>query len=640
MEGQVVLFLRFSSRNQREESLRAQELKCRQLLDQLGIDHSNALVLRGVAERGDRDDRADYELIRKMIADRTLAVLCSDEQSRFSRGFRVDALVQDLVYAGGRFVTAMEGIDTNRQGWENLVGFKQLANRMEIKNTGWRVRRCQEERVDTDDGSAGDRPYGYTSVYVDPAAARAYAGRGAKPKKRIVIDDQAAAVVREIFDRCRRCESIASIVRWWESIKHTVPPITKTVIRLSHVMRILQNEKYIGHWRYGKTTTLHDSDGNKKQIRHLPTQQVTYRHRPQFRIVEQAVWDATRPILAKLKETYGFRLGQKRRGPRVHYTELYPTELIAGLVYCAHCGKVLNVMTGGRVKRLGCQSHRAGVCSAVARVPYAAAETAVLRIVEQVLLHYPDWLHAVADYLRQELSKTTGAVPADLAVARSRFAELEQQIGNATIAITQGLNSPALKKRLSGLETEQYAVGNRIRELEESMRAGTAMPDDAWIADQLRGLQSVLKDEMKLSARMLQEMIGRIDAEQVSIPGKKRGYTRLRFRIRGWEGLRHLLAGKMPAAVLDALKPTDPTLGVSEEFVIELGEPTNMDKWAPKIAAWREQKVKWKEIADRTGLTMGNAWAAYKRFKNASDSATVPSDDAGPESEDDNNMAA
>lgn len=640
MESSIVLFLRFSDPKQREESLRAQELKCRQLLDQLGIDHSNALVLKGSAERGDRDDRADFELIREMIASKTLKVLCADEQSRFSRGFNVEALVQDLVFAGGRFLTALEGIDTNRQGWENLVGLKQLTNRMEIKNTGWRVRRSQEERVDTDDGSAGDMPYGYTSVFVDPAAALAYNGRGPKPRKRIVIDEPAAAVVREIFDRCRRCESIASIVRWWESIKHTAPPITKTVIRLSHVIRILHNEKYVGHWRYGKTTTIRNSDGEKKQVPHASTQKVTYRHRPHLRIIDQAVWDATRSLLAELKRTYGFRLGQKRRGPRVHYTQLYPTELIAGLVYCAQCGHVLNVMNGGRVKRLGCPNHRAGTCSATARVPHAMAEAEVLRIIEQVLLHYPDWLQAVADYLRQELTKSAGAIPAELTAARSRFADLEQQVENVAVAISQGLNSPALKRRLAGLEAEQATLSNRIRELDESVKAGTAMPDDTWIADQLRELQSVLKDEMKFSARPLRTMIGRIDAEQVSIPGKKRGYTRLRFRIRGWEELRHLLVAKMPAAILDALEPTDPSLGTSEQFVIELGAPTNMDKWAPQIAAWRKQNVPWKEIAARTGVTIGNAWAAYKRFKDASKPSTAPSDESSLGSEDGDNMAA
>src|SRR4051812_8036796 len=61
MDKKIVLATRYSDPKQRPESLRAQELKCRQQLDQLGIDHADAVVLRGAAERGDRDDRADFE---------------------------------------------------------------------------------------------------------------------------------------------------------------------------------------------------------------------------------------------------------------------------------------------------------------------------------------------------------------------------------------------------------------------------------------------------------------------------------------------------------------------------------------------------------------------------------------------------
>lgn len=53
MERKVVIFTRFSDpHKQWEESLEAQELKCRQVLDREGINCSHAIVLREKGERG------------------------------------------------------------------------------------------------------------------------------------------------------------------------------------------------------------------------------------------------------------------------------------------------------------------------------------------------------------------------------------------------------------------------------------------------------------------------------------------------------------------------------------------------------------------------------------------------------------
>ncbi|HWB52635.1 MAG TPA: hypothetical protein VG722_00515, partial [Tepidisphaeraceae bacterium] len=50
------------------------------------------------------------------------------------------------------------------------------------------------------------------------------------------------------------------------------------------------------------------------------------------------------------------------------------------------------------------------------------------------------------------------------------------------------------------------------------------------------------------------------------------------------------------------------------EIVIDFGRPTKMDEWAPQIVEWRRNNVPWKEIAQRTGLKMANAYTAYRRY--------------------------
>ncbi len=64
-----------------------------------------------------------------------------------------------------------EGIDTDKKGWQMLVGFTEMHHSRSNDDTAERVRGGQEGRVLDGDGSAGDYPYGYRSEYVDPQAA-------------------------------------------------------------------------------------------------------------------------------------------------------------------------------------------------------------------------------------------------------------------------------------------------------------------------------------------------------------------------------------------------------------------------------------------------------------------------------------
>lgn len=116
-------------------------------------------------------------------------------------------------------------------------------------------------------------------------------------------------------------------------------------------------------------------------------------------------------------------------------------------------------------------------------------------------------------------------------------------------------------------------------------------------------------------------MIGRIAAEEIKIPGKTRGYARIRFRIDGWAALIRVLSSKLPTSVLKVFRPADPASGKSDEFVIDLGTPTNMDAWGPRIVEWCKQKVKWREIAAMTGLKIANAYIVWRRWKDHGEAA-------------------
>jgi len=101
----------------------------------------------------------------------------------------------------------------------------------------------------------------------------------------------------------------------------------------------------------------------------------------------------------------------------------------------------------------------------------------------------------------------------------------------------------------------------------------------------------------------------------MKIPGKKRGYIQLRFKLDGWRITASALrSAELVIAVSKIDAGSDPC---PQAVTIDLGGPSRMDKWAPKIAKMRSEGVPWRTIGELTGLGSGNAYNAWKRYVDA-----------------------
>jgi len=46
-----------------------------------------------------------------------------------------------------------------------------------------------------------------------------------------------------------------------------------------------------------------------------------------------------------------------------------------------------------------------------------------------------------------------------------------------------------------------------------------------------------------------------------------------------------------------------------------------MDRWGPQIVRWRLEGMTWREISQRTGLKLQNAYVAWRRCKGTGQAA-------------------
>ena len=465
--------------------------------------------------------------------------------------------------------------------------------------------------------SAGDFPYGYEAYFLHPEQVTPDR-RGPKPEKGIRICEDEAKWVRWIFDRFLEGRSIGAIARGL--IEQNAPKghRRKSPWAVRHVRKILANTKYIGVWRWGQTTTLRNSKGKTRQ-QPVPAGQGVTHQRPDLRIIEQTVWEKAQQRLRELKELFGHKVGQKARGPKVHHLQVYPGSLLGGLLFCGLCGRRLWHHSSGPRRYFGCpnRGHGGEACSMTTTIPVAKSEKAILDFLDNILLSWPEWVATVLAEMRHVIQETATRIPAEIMADEKRLVQLEKQIENWADSLAE-VRSQTIASRLAAAEVDAGNLRKRIEHARQMLAVPVAMPDDVWIAAQLKGIASLIRQDERRAAILLRKVIGRVHAFQVLPPGKQRGYAYLRFKVNGWEVLRAVLDGQIPDGITALLIPNpEDKDGLSDEFQIDLGGPSRMDVCAPKIAEMRAQGVPWKEIWRNTRLGSGPAYVAWKRYVEA-----------------------
>jgi hypothetical protein len=463
-----------------------------------------------------------------------------------------------------------------------------------------------------DDGSAGDFCFGYRSYYLDPDWQNA-SRRGPKPKKGIRIYDPEAEVVRQVFKQFIAGRSISQIAG--DLNAHGVDKghrASRPGWHHEQVRRMLSNRKYVGCWTWGKTRTTRNSAGKKKQVS-VAKEEIIERERPELRIIDNETWRLAQERLAILNRIYGRRENQQKRGPRPHYTETYPHSLLGGLLFCGTCGARLVHQQGGSGVYYGCPQHRKRLCAQTIRVPRARAEEALLSFLQDERRRSPEWLPCVLNSMRMRLKELSERMPSEIETRSSERAKLEREIENLTTAIAEsGSRNGALTAALNEREARLETVLQELDEAQRAVATEKALPDEAWFREQLNRLADLLREDPQQAALLLRHILGKVEAHEVRLRGKKRGYAQLRFRFNGWRVAQEAARNSAGEKLRDKTSgKEDP--GV-REVTLDLGAPTRMDEWGPKIDQMRREKVSWREIGKISSLGTGNACNAWKRW--------------------------
>ncbi len=237
----AVIYARYSSDNQREESIEGQMRECMQYADHNDIQVVGSYIDRALSAK--TDNRPEFQRMVKDSAKGQFDMVIVWKLDRFARNRYDSANYKNILKKNGvRVVSATESISEGAEGIileAVLEGFAEYYS-VELAE---KVTRGLTDNALKAMATGGITPLGY---YVDD-------------EQHLQIDESKAPFVREIFQRYADGEMIKTIIADMNSrgvgltVRMAKRPGKKAYVKplaYNSVRHMLTNRKYIGEYRY------------------------------------------------------------------------------------------------------------------------------------------------------------------------------------------------------------------------------------------------------------------------------------------------------------------------------------------------------------------------------------------------------
>ena len=437
------------------------------------------------------------------------------DMSRFGRdylqvGFYTDMLFPDF---GVHFIAVNDGVDSTR-GENEFTAIRNVFNEMYARDTSKKIRATWQSKGKSGEHLTTIPPYGYMK---DP-----------DNKKKWIIDEEAAAVVQQIFALCVSGMGPTQIAKWLE--KHEIynptaysqakgRPVTNKPTANPYkwtnetVSRTLERIEYLGHTVNFKTRK--QSYKSKKKLWNDPSEWVIFEN-TQPPIVEESV----------------FLIVQNIRRSRRRPTKMGDMGIFSGLLYCAECGGKMYQCRATNFteeqKYFICSTYRKGkdLCTTHS-IKNVVLHEIVLRnlreAIEYVTQYEAEFIQEAADSRLRERDAEFSRKRETLSRAESRIAELDNLYKHLyEDNVTGKLSDERFIKMSRDYELEQENLKSMAEVLREEIKQQEKQKTNvkAFI-----GVVKKYTDMQELDASILREFIDHIEVSHTDKKSKTREIT-------------------------------------------------------------------------------------------------------------------
>lgn len=430
----AVIYARYSSDSQREESIEGQIRECTDYAVKNGITIISSYIDRALSAR-----TADRPEFQRLIADsekRLFDAVLVWKLDRFSRDRYDSALYKHLLRKNGvKVISAKENIS---EGPEGIILEAMLEGYAEYYSAelSQKIRRGQQENALKCKSNGGVIPFGYR---IDPK------------ERTFVIDPEEAPIVKEVFSRYAAGEPMADIVVSLN--ERGIKSHDGKEFRISVTGFMLKNRKYIGEYKYADVVV---PGGMPAIISEELFERV------QRRMVTNQI------VSSKSKAVEEYLLTTK--------------------IFCGNCGKMmagesgyggknkiyLYYKCGGAKRREGCTNRKGLRKNWIEKV-------AVMLTVQRVLSD-DAVIERIADAIVALQDQEDPMLPA----MRKQLKDCEKGIENLLNAIQAGIVTGGTKERLESLEAQKENLQSSILQAQLDRPKYTKEEIVSWIL-QFRG---------------------------------------------------------------------------------------------------------------------------------------------------------
>lgn len=458
---QLAIYARYSCDKQNETSLEDQIRRCTELAQRHGLSVRKDLIYTDAAVSGtDKGDalREGYRRLREDWDAGKFDVLVVDEFSRLSRDNVEQAVLQKRLEKSRRvrLITA-DGVDTQDPDWQLRLGFQGLIAQQESRKLSYRV----------DRGMVGQLERGY--MIATPAFGyrlqRVFDDNQNHIGSRWGIHEENASIVRQVFDKRAKGESMHKIAAWLNqkgvSCSRKGRDGQEAHWRPARVKNMLENAIYKGIFVWRGSTTY------AKKMKELgdEVQSVEY-PRPELRLVSDEVW--TRCNNRSVSRS-GYGGGQ---------------HALTGVLTCGCCGATLAVSAMRRCRSLYCpvctelKSSTGATNGLTATVAVAGVQFMLIQALERFISG--PFLHAFRQSLRQRLTSDNSAEIEECAARLKKLKNAQERI-SCMLADAEG-DDETLEKRYKETRKQVIEAQQQLTKLQ----AGAQVLDRSAVEVQLQ----------------------------------------------------------------------------------------------------------------------------------------------------------
>ena len=498
---------------------------------------SNTLFFVDDGYSGTNFNRPSWSELLEKIENGEVSTLIVKDMSRLGRDYLKVGFYTEVLFVekGVRFIAINNGIDSANQQDSDFTPFLNIINEWYAKDTSKKIRAVMKSKGEAGEHLCTNPPYGYTK---DP-----------ENKKRWIVDEEAAEVVKRIFSLCLDGYGPSQIARILKEDKVITPTIhfqqTGRAARNAPpdnpynwtgdtIADILERPEYQGHTVNFKT---YKQSYKSKKTCYNPEDKWLVFENTHEAIIDADTWQRVQELRKN-----------KRRPTRTGKTNMF-----SGIARCADCGEKLYYCTSKNFEAR--QDHF--VCSTSRLKGKEVCPTHFIRavVLEQgVLAHMRMTIACVANH-EEQFRKAMGAkqkaeAKRELAAKRRQLTQAERRIDELDRlfkriyedSVSGKLSDSRFQMLSDDYEQEQEDLQEKLLRLNEEI---TKQEEQAENIDRFIGKVRKYLDLDELTPAILNDMI---KAVYVHAPDKSKGYREQQIDIS------YDLVGILPASLLNDLQ--------------------------------------------------------------------------------------